>query len=379
MKTHSMLRAKLALLAALILAALIPAQAQTFTSEDGVPYTVELVTRANYPVALAFAPDGRLFYTEKTTGSVRVILPDGTLQREPVITFEVDALAERGLLGITLDPAYADNGLIWVFYTARGTARDYPANTIARFREADGVGSDPEILLQVPITTGSLIHNGGNLRFDGDGLLYVSVGDYDNAANSQDLTTIPGKIHRFAVTGDGLQPAPDNPFPDSSIYAYGLRNSFDFDFDPISGHVFATENGLHCDDEINVILSGFNYGGGPGYTCGGTAQGIETPLLLSGLLTFTPTQAPTGIVIYDHPAVEAWYGSLFFCVWNDGYPSLRRVVLDESRVAVTAVEPLPLGEGRCRIDLEIGPEGALYFTTVGSDGGAIYRLTAGGG
>jgi glucose/arabinose dehydrogenase len=363
-----------ALIAALLLAALSPAQAQTFTTEDGVTYTVELVARANYPVALAFAPDGSLFYTEKTTGSVRVILPDGTLQREPVITFSVDALAERGLLGITFDPDYAENSLIWVFYTARGTARDYPANTVARFREVDGVGSDPEILLQVPITTGSLIHNGGNLRFDEDGLLYVSFGDYDSAENSQDLTTIPGKIHRFAVTDDGLQPAPDNPFPDSSIYAYGLRNSFDFDFDPISGHVFATENGLHCDDEINVILSGFNYGGGPGYVCGGTAQGIDTPLLLSGLLTFTPTQAPTGIVIYDHPAVEAWYGDLFFCVWNDGYPSLRRVALDESRVAVETVEPLALGDGRCRIDLEIGPDGALYFTTVGGDGGAIYRL-----
>lgn len=369
----------------MVLAAVVPVvqtQSQAEFEVEGVRYRVERVQVANYPVALAFASDGRLFYTEKTTGNVRVISADGKLQPTPVINFVSSALAERGLIGLTLDPDYRENGMIWVFHTAEGTARDYPANRIVRFREQDGMGSDPEVMLSVPVETGSLIHNGGNLRFDDDGLLYVSFGDYDLPANSQDLTTIPGKIHRFEVTDDGLLSAPSNPVFDDddtanvqqSIFAYGLRNPWDFDFDAESGYLFATENGDNCDDEINLILPGFNYGAGEGYVCGDAAPGIDRTRYLQGLLTFTPTEAPTGIVVYDHPAVQQWTGKVFFCVWNDGIP-LRMLTLNANRTAVEQIDPLPMPDGvQCRIDLEIAPDGSLYFTTVGSDGGAIYRI-----
>jgi len=364
---------RLVLVLMLVCAVSLTHAQQSFTVGD-VTYTVELVTRANYPVVLTFAPDGRLFYTEKVSGNVRVINTDGTLQREPVINFTVSALQERGLLGLAFDPNYAENGHVWVFYTAEGTARDYPENRVVRFTESGGVGTNPETMLAVPITTGSLIHNGGNLHFGADGYLYVSFGDYDSAANSQDLTTIPGKLHRFAVSDEGLVPAPENPFEGSSIYAYGLRNSFDFDFHPDNSYVYATENGLHCDDEINVLLPGFNYGAGENYECGQHAQGIDTLYYIGGLLSFTPTQSPTGIVVYDHEAVPSWYGSLLFCVWNDGFPSLRRVVLDDTGLMVEEVEELPLGDGRCRIDITIAPDGSLYFTSVDEQGGAIWRL-----
>lgn len=346
-------------------------------AQDTVTYEVELYTTANYPVTLAFDPEGRLFYNEKTTGNVRVMSAEGVLQPEPVITFAVSALAERGMLGIAIDPQYAENGHIWVFYTAEATARDYPANQIVRFTfdGETGLGHDPEIMLSIPITNGNLIHNGGNLHFDADGLLYVTIGDYEDAANSQDLTTMPGKIHRFAVTDEGLIPAPDNPFEDSSIYAYGLRNSFDFAFDTQSPHLFATENGLHCDDEINLILPGFNYGAGAGYVCGDAAPNIDRVMYLPGLLSFTPTEAPTAIIVYDHPAVPAWQDKLFFCAWNAGVP-LRMVTLDEKRQRVVSVDELPLPDDiQCRIDLAVGVlDGALYFSTVGADGGAIYRI-----
>lgn len=340
----------------------------------GLTYTVELYITANYPVALAFAPDGRLFYTEKTTGNVRVVSAEGEVQSEPVINLPTSALVERGMLGIALDPDYETNGYIWVVHTAEATARDYAANQLVRFHEQDGVGTNPEVMLSMPLSDNTLIHNGGNVHFDADGLLYLSVGDFENPANSQDLTVMPGKIHRFAVTDEGLIPAPDNPFPDSSIYAYGLRNSFDFDFDPETGFLFATENGDHCDDEINLILPGFNYGAGEGYTCGGTAAGIDLTRHLKPLLAFTPTQAPTGIIVYDHPAVPEWAGKLFFCIWSEGYPSLRMLTLNEARNQIETVDEINLGGALCRIDLEIGPEGGLYFSTVGDDGGAIYRL-----
>lgn len=370
-------------LAVLLLSLSAGAAQDTFTDDDGVTYRVERLMAANYPVALAFTPDGGLYYTEKTTGSVRYIAPDGTRQPQPVITVPVNALAEQGLLGIAVDPAYAENGTLWVMRTAPGTARDFPANQVLRFRVEDGQAvTEPEVMLSVPIPNGALIHNGGNLHFDADGLLYVTLGDLEDAANSQDIDTLPGGIHRFAVTDDaGLVPADDNPFSDDasarSLWAYGLRNSFDFAFDLEPGRIIATENGLHCDDEINLILPGFNYGAGPGYVCEGTADGVDPARYLPPLLRFTPTQAPTGVIVYTHEAVPQWAGRVFFCVWNDGYPSLRKLTLDaERRTAVTAVEEMALGAGRCRIDLAVDPrDGALVFSTVGQDGGALWRLS----
>src|SRR5262249_10555176 len=150
---------------------------------------------------------------------------------------------------------------------------------------------------------GELQHNSGNVHFDKDGLLYISIGDYGDATNSQNLNVPQGKIHRFKVTNDGLKPADGNPFPNSSIYAYGLRNTFDFTIDPISGAVFGSENGFHCDDEINLILPGKNYGWSEKYgtQCFGT-QPLDLPNYMPPLLSYTPTIAPTGIVVYDGDA-----------------------------------------------------------------------------
>ena len=352
---------------------ILSAQSDLLTDPaSGVQYSVEKYIHANFPVGMVFAPDGRLFYTEKINGNVRVIHADGDLQPEPMIHLPTDALQERGMLGITLDPAYEENGFIWLFYTAEATATDWSTNTIVRFREEDGIGYDPEVMLQVPIDNGLLLHNGGNLHFDPDGLLYVSFGDYGEATNGQDLETIPGKIHRFAVTDEGLVPAEGNPFEDSSIFAYGLRNPFDFTFDPFGGRLFTTENGLHCDDEINIVLSGFNYGWDEDYECAGTDLISGLRRYMPPLLSYTPTEAPTGIIFYDHEAIPEWQGDLFFCGWNFGI--LRRVVLSEQRNQVQAVHEIDLGAFDCRIDLVVGPEGGLYFGSVGEDGGGIYRL-----
>lgn len=356
-----------------LLLALFSAAAQTDVFTDrGVTYTVERYVTANYPVALAFAPDGRLFYTEKITGNVRVVSADGELQREPVITLPVDALMERGMLGIALDPDYAENGHIWVVHTHPATARDWPANNLVRFREQNGRGADPEVMLSLPIENGNLLHNGGNVHFDSEGYLYLSVGDYGDAASAQNLDTAQGKIHRFVVTNDGLRPAPGNPFENNSIYAYGLRNPWDFAFDPETGRLFATENGEQCDDEINLILPGFHYGWGENYTCGGTAQGVNLARYLPPLISYTPPEAPTGITFYDHEAAPEWRGHLFFCTWNSG--RIVHAVLDERRTAVEEFHEMDTGEATCRIDIVVGPDGAFYFSTVSENSGAIYRL-----
>ena len=354
-----------------LLTPFLVAQTTLTDTISGVSYRVEKYVNANFPVAMVFAPDGRLFYTEKTTGNVRVVSSDGVVHREPVIHLPTDALQERGMLGITLDPDYENNGMIWIYHTAEGTTRDFPTNKVVRFHEQDGIGSNPEVMLSIPIENGKLLHNGGNLHFDREGLLYVAIGDYGDAMNAQDLSVMQGKIHRFAVTDEGLVPAPRNPFDDSSIFAYGLRNPFDFTFDAETNTLYSADNGLHCDDEINRIRRGFNYGWREDYECVGTEFVTGLTRYDAPLLSYTPTEAPTGILVYNHPAISQWQGDLFFCSWNFGI--LRRV--DLSNGEVIGVYEIDLGsEADCRIDLVVGPEGGLYFGTVGDEGGAIYRL-----
>ena len=361
----------------MLLLSALPAQAQQAPiltdAASGQQYTVSQYVPANFPVGMVWAPDGRLFYNEKITGNVRIVSADGRTEPQPLITLPTNALQERGMLGLALDPDFEANGYVYVVHTREGNARDWPANTLVRFREVDGQAEDIETLLSVPITNGELLHNGGNVHFDAEGHLFLSLGDYGEAANAQDLSTPQGAIHRFIITDEGLAPAPGNPFgADNSIWAYGLRNPFDFSFDPYSGGLFVSEVGPSCDDEINLIVPGFNYGWGPDYVCSGTDLIAGIPLYAPPLLSFTPVEAPTGILVYDHPAMPAWQGDLFFCNWNFG--DLRRVVLDETRSRVEAVHDIDLGGAQCRIDLSIGPEGGLYFGTVGEGGGAIMRL-----
>jgi glucose/arabinose dehydrogenase len=354
------------------------AQEETFTDEPtGTRYRLEEVVTANFPVGMVFAPDGRLFYNEKTTGNIRVVTTEGDLLPEPVITLPTNALQERGMLGIALSPTFEDDHFVYVMHTAEGTASDYPANRLVRFTvDEDNQAGEVEELLRVPIENGLLLHNGGNVHFSASGHLFLTLGDYGEAAHAQDLETPQGAIHRFTVTDEGLSPARGNPFgEDNSIYAYGLRNPFDFAFDPLTGNLIATENGPSCDDEINLILPGFNYGWTEDYDCPGLEpiSNLPHPYRVP-LLTFTPTIAPAGILFYEGEMFPEWQNDLFFCDWNFG--RLHRVVLDETRTQVEETYALNLGEDQCRLDLVVGPDDAIYFGTVGTGEGKILRLVA---
>ena len=97
---------------------------RTFTDPiTNTAYRLERYLLANFPVGMVFLPDGTLLYTEKTTGSVRLVRPDGRLQAEPVITLPTSALQERGMLGIAVDPAFEQNQYVYIVHTREGTAR----------------------------------------------------------------------------------------------------------------------------------------------------------------------------------------------------------------------------------------------------------------
>jgi aldose sugar dehydrogenase len=351
------------------------AQEDTVFSDETTQtsYRVETYVVANFPVGMVFLPDGSLLYNEKITGNVRLVSPDGVLQRNPVITLPTESTQERGMLGIAIDPNFAQNQWVYVVHTRVGSATDYPANELVRFRLVDGLAQDVQVLASYPITTGELLHNGGNIHFDQNGYLFLSLGDFGDATNAQNLDSPLGKINRFQVTDTGITPAVGNPFGDDNpVWAYGFRNPFDFTFDPYTNNLFTSEVGPNCDDEINLVISGFNYGWREDYECVGMGLISGLTLYSPPLLTFMPVEAPTGILVYDGKAFPEWQESLFFCNWNFG--ELRRVTLNASHTQIEEVFVMDLGANKCKIDLVQSPDGYLYFGTVGNSTGAIMRI-----
>ena len=330
-----------------------------------------VLTDMNQPVAMAFDPSGRLFYTEKT-GAVR-LFANGTLQPNAVINFEVSTVSERGLLGIAIDPNFNQNRFIYVYYTCMRDARcptpdGSLENRVVRFAENNGAGSNPVTIFTSVQTAGN--HVGGNIHFGPDGKLYVTVGDNASAGNSQDLTVTQGKLHR--INSDGSIPT-DNPFSSrpgvlQSIYAYGLRNSFDFTFDPVvSGRIWASENGPGCDDEMNRIEAGFNYGWRLNYPCDNDNPDPDFNSIPP--LWYLPRgeccPAPTGIEVYTGHQVPQWRNHIFMA--NYKLPAYH-FVPNADRTNITAANKI---EGlNASMDIETGPDGALWYMEGGgySDG-----------
>ena len=207
----------------------------------------------------------------------------------------------------------------------------------------------------------------------------------DAADPAQKLASPLGKIHRFEPTVPLSIPG-DNPFGNNSIYAYGLRNSFDFALDPISGELFATENGPSCDDEINRIARGGNYGWRPFYPCDDAALAGPDPAYntLPPLIFWTPALAPTGLTFYTGDLMPEWKNDLFICSYKDATTALHHFKLNASRTAIVShtilsdtINHQPV---TCRTDLLTGPDGALYYSEAGGwESGPIKQLLDGHG
>ncbi|MBI3842172.1 MAG: PQQ-dependent sugar dehydrogenase [Thaumarchaeota archaeon] len=216
-----------------------------------------MATRLQIPWEIAFAPDGRIFFTERV-GTLRVI-DNGVLADEPVGKVDVARVGEGGLLGLSLDPDFEKNHYLYLYYTYSDFLNLY--NRVSRFTELNNKISEEKILLdKIPAQS---IHDGGRIKFGPDGKLYATTGDSANPSSSQDLKSLSGKILR--INSDGTIPN-DNPFADSPVYSYGHRNPQGLAWDPVTGVLFETEhgpsgeNGMRAHDEINIIEPGKNYG-----------------------------------------------------------------------------------------------------------------------
>src|SRR5437870_5683068 len=200
-----MLRPVRAFICSLIVLAL-PSAAQLPAGFEDTP----LITGLNYPVAMAYAPDGRLFVAE-LSGRI-VIYKNGQLLPTPFAQINVRTGGEEGLLGMAVDPNFPAQPYIYIYYTVSGASINPPpnlANRVSRLTAAgDVMAANGETIILDNLPWGGN-HIAGCVRFGMDGKLYFAIGDTGNSATSQDLGTLAGKILR--VNPDGSVPS-DNPF-----------------------------------------------------------------------------------------------------------------------------------------------------------------------
>jgi len=275
--------------------------------------TLQPIGTFNDPINIASPPgDPRLFVVERA-GTIQVV-HDGTVSQFLDVSSMVRDTGEQGLLSMAFDPNYASNGLFYVFFTDNGTGgAGVGDNHVDEFK----VSSDPNVANPAsrrPVLTidrpnsGTTNHNGGQLQFGKDGLLYISVGDDANGSIAQTTANPHGKILR--IDPHGVHGIPStNPFPGSAtpeIWSMGLRNPFRFSFDHLNGNLVIADVGQSTWEEIDLVPSASGLGRGVNFgwpNCEGFVnQGTSNPCLLTG------ATSPVFVYPHDDPGGDAAFG-----------------------------------------------------------------------
>ncbi len=331
------------------------------SSTKEVSFQVETVVAGlQVPWSIAWAPDGRMFFTERP-GRVRVVV-NGQMRSQPLIVLtDVEPTGESGLMSLALHPQFAKNHFLYLSYAYKGESQ---LVRVVRYRETEAGLTDRKVIIEnIPAAQ---FHAGCRLGFGPDAKLYITTGDATERQLAQKLDSLAGKTLR--LSDDGTVPS-DNPFVGQQnarpeIWSLGHRNAQGMDWQPGTNLMFQTEHGPSGfdgpggGDEVNVVERGKNYGW-PLIHHKETRAGLEAPLL-----EYTPAVAPASGAFYRGSAFLQFQGNFFFgCLRGE---RIIRVVLDGHRVV--SQESLLQGKyGRIR-EVAGGPDGAIYFSTSNQDG-----------
>lgn len=336
---------------------------------------VEITGGLEHPWGMAFLPDGRILVTERDAPALRLI-EGATLHPNPIsgLPDNISTSGQGGLLDIALHPDFATNNLLYLSYAGKG--KDGVGTEVVRAKLVGHQLTQVDVIFQVTPKTAGSAHYGSRLQFDGEGNLYVTVGDrYSYMQEAQNPRNHLGSIMR--LTEEGRVPA-DNPFADSvdkraEIYSFGHRNPQGLTVRPKDGTIWEHEHGPRGGDEVNKLKAGANYGW-PAITYGidysgmtisdkTHAQGMEQPVVY-----WDPSIAPSGMTFYNGDKFPNWQDDLFVGALAGQH--LRRLEMEEDKV----VEQEVLLEDLARIrDVQSAPDGYLYFLTDEGDG-KLYRL-----
>ena len=342
------------------------------------PYVGTVVTNAlKRPWGIVAMPDGRFLVTEKG-GTMRIVTGTGTIG-EPIAGIPtVNASGQGGLLGLTLDPDFASNRMVYWAFSENVTGGSHTSLAKGKLSADEKTMENVAVIYRATPAYRNGMHFGGRVLIDKAGNVLLCTGERSDLATrpqAQDLQSGYGKIIR--VTKDG-QPAQGNPFIGRSdvrpeIYTYGHRNPQGMAFHPETGDLWENEFGPRGGDELNLIRAGKNYGWptisyGLEYSGeripGGITQkdGLEQPVYY-----WDPVLSPSGMTFYSGDAMAEWKNNLFITGLNSNH--IARLVIKDNKV--TGEERLLANEGQRFRDITQGRDGALYAVT---DEGRLYRI-----
>jgi len=374
----------------------------------------KVVDGLDFSTSMAFLGPNDILVLEKKKGTVERIV-NGTLENEPLLDMPINHFGGRGMLGVAVsDENKSRPTFVFLYLTLSSTGNDsynlteQSGNHLYRYEFKNNKLANPTILLNVSAASSKMDggHNGGKLLIGPDQNLYLIVGDLrehrTKAQNNQTGPPPDGTSVIYRITQDG-EPAPHNPFGNdpivSKFYAYGIRNSFGIDFDPITGKLWDTENGPDYGDEINLVEAGFNSGWKrqQGFAVNsrypddfvnigenGTKGKYSDPEFVWEIPV-----APTALRFLASDKLGAEYKNDIF-VGDSNMGNIYHFDLDKNRTNLAIYTPLAdkvadnleeleriiFGQQFGRItDLAVGPDGYLYILTNDLNlKGAVFRI-----
>jgi glucose/arabinose dehydrogenase len=380
---------------------------------------VEEVTEGlELPTSMAFLGPNDILVLEKDKGTVKRII-NGVMLEEPVLDVNVANSIERGALGIAAGRTMNDKNeytiYVFVYYTeAEVEGKDICpkpgepcsgvepfGNRLYRYELINNKLINPKLLLDLPAIPNR--HNGGSVVIGPDQNVYVVIGDVDHATQAQnqelggeaDGTSGILRVTQNGEVVDGVGILGDE-HPLNKYYAYGIRNSFGFDFDPITGNIWDTENGLSDADEINLIEPGFNSGwsGVQGMSSDADEFDPETDLVsINGKGKYSDPEfewrdpvGPTAIKFLNSDKLGTQYkndifvgdvvnGNIYHYDLNEDRTQLLLddVLADKVALTIDELDQVMFGEDfHGIVDMEVGPDGYLYILSIGL--GKIFKI-----
>ena len=364
------------------------------------------------PTSMAFLAPNDVLVLEKDKGTVKRI-KNGNLIPQPLIDVNVATSSERGMLGIDVMKRANNNYYVFLYFTvAESEDGGTPiANRLYRYTliidpsagPAGTTMTNPTLLLNLPVTPGPN-HNGGKVFVGAGGGVYLITGDLNRQTKAQNFEKGPnpdGTSGILRVTADGAAIGSGiigSGHPLNKYYAYGIRNSFGMDYDPLTGRLWDTENGPASNDEINLVSPGFNSGwkdlmgmAPAGFDFSNLVQFGGKGKYSNPEFVWTQTVAPTAIeflgssklgTTYQHDMFVGDFknGRIYKFDLNAQRTALLLTGSLADKVANTDAETqsIVFGQGfRGVSDIKVGPgNGYLYILSYGSgpSGGAIYRI-----
>ena len=326
------------------------------------------------PWSIAFLPDGDVLISERP-GRLRIVR-HGQLLADPVAGVpEVFAQGQGGLLDVVPHPDFVTNQMLYLSFSKPLPGGESTTAVVRGRFENDRLTEIDEIF-EAETRGGG--HYGSRLAFDGNGYLFITVGERQDPTSgdleahpAQDLSNHHGVVVR--LHDDGRVPS-DNPFVDTEgarpeIWTFGHRNPQGLVVHPDTGEVWVTEHGPQGGDELNLLSKGSNYGWpvigyGVNYGSGlaiheGTQRGgMESPMHF-----WVPSIATSGLMVYTGDRFPEWKGNLL--VGGMAGEQVARLVTDAT--GIVHEETLLHGIGRVR-DLRQGPDGYIYVAIEDRDG-----------